>query len=180
MRETTEQRESAPDLRGWAEPAPEAASGRPGRWETEANRVEPGRFPIDLKQQEGIDNAHVLREHGGRSDEELRERLRDQQELPAASTFTDKKTAQEAVQAVVNANESEISAWLKSGDFPRSTFSHTFAEPVGRVWRRSDFNGGKGPTEANHVILVLQRSDSERNTFVVYTAKLEDRTGGKG
>src|SRR5579864_3082552 len=57
----------------------------------------------DLSQDESA-GGHTLRKHVGRSDAELRERLRHEHNISAASTWTDRATAEAAVGLALQRN----------------------------------------------------------------------------
>src|SRR5580704_2440245 len=57
----------------------------------------------DLSQDEAA-GGHTLRKHVGRTDGELRQRLRHERNIAAASTWTDRETAERAVGAAIEQN----------------------------------------------------------------------------
>src|SRR5579864_5377284 len=67
--------------------------------------------PRDLSQDEAA-GGHTLRKHVGRSDEELRQRLRHERNIAAASTWSDRETAERAVGTAVEQNREKIERWL--------------------------------------------------------------------
>lgn len=162
----------APDPTGDARPT---GNGGPAMVEAPpvGDDTESSRYPIDLEAQEGVHDAHVIERHVGRTDQQLGDRLADPR-YSIVSSFTDLETAQRAVQATVDANESKIETWLDRPDrFPRETLGpQSFPEPVGRELTRADYEQGQGSTPADTVVLALQRADSEPNGFVVLTAML--------
>src|SRR5690242_6213031 len=89
--------------------------------------------------------------HVGKSEQELSYRLGKEKRIKAASTFTDLPTAEQAVQEIVNENQSQISS-LQPGQ--RIVLKKTFANPVGSSLQR----GAASPVAANKVTLVLEGS----------------------
>ncbi|MGW0766034.1 RNase A-like domain-containing protein [Streptomyces sp. NPDC002676] len=73
-------------------------------------------FPLDLANQEGIYDSHVIDKHVGLTDDQLRVRLRDQSSAPAASTFTDLASAQKYTTATIEDidNADRIDKWIQS------------------------------------------------------------------
>ena len=93
----------------------------------------------DLLQAEAA-GGHTLERHIGRSDEELRNRLAREPDISAASTFTDRETAERVVGTVLQQNQARIERWLQRPaghanlvlDY-RGPSSH----PIGRTLRRA-------------------------------------------
>lgn len=59
--------------------------------------------------------GHTLERHVGRTDEQLRQRLRDEPDISAASTYTDRDTAERVVGAALQRNQAKIADWVKQG-----------------------------------------------------------------
>lgn len=96
--------------------------------------------------------GHMLSRHVGKSAEQLKQRLAGDSRISAASSFTDKKTAETAVAATIAANQKKISSWLK-GDEDRLVITYRSSSPVGiSVGRNSSRT-----RDANGVRLVLVR-----------------------
>ena len=76
-------------------------------------------FPThDLSQDEAA-GGHTLKKHVGRTDEQLRERLRRERNISAASTYTDLETAERAVGIALEQNQAKIQRWLnREGGHP--------------------------------------------------------------
>ncbi|MEU3553306.1 RNase A-like domain-containing protein [Streptomyces fragilis] len=148
------------------------------------------RFPIDLANQEGIHNSHVIDKHVGKTDEQLAQRLRDQPGINAASTFTDLASAQKLTQDAMefkgppagsgqmNAgvdNQAKIEQWLSR---PRSDSSILRLDAV-------EFTGATGRTvdagnphagaaqDTHHVRVVLKYKNGLEPPYVVYTSMPE-------
>jgi hypothetical protein len=114
-----------------------------------------------------IDEArggHTLKRHVGRSDEQLRERLDRERNISAASSYTDRATAERAVGAAIAANQQKIQHWMERGD-RRPNLVLDYNEPsdsIGRVMNR----GAMGSVPCDHSIVVL-RADGRNDYFVL-------------
>jgi Bacterial CdiA-CT RNAse A domain len=108
----------------------------------------------DLSQDESA-GGHTLRKHVGRSDEELRQRLRRERNISAASTWTDRATAETAVGAALQQNRDRIERWAnRSGGHPNFVIDYDSDRPLGRSLRRDTDQ----PTSCSHATIVLRWS----------------------
>jgi hypothetical protein len=92
------------------------------------------RCPLDLANQEYIDNSHGVDKHIGKTDAQLAQQLRDQTNIPAASTFKNLTDAQKFTQLAIDKNQDAISDYLNSGPPyhpPNKPF--TYLDPQGPV-----------------------------------------------
>jgi len=98
--------------------------------------------------------GHTLARHVGRSDAELAERLRRERSINAASTFSDRATAERVVGATLEREAGRIAAWLerRGGDLALD-YRGVAGEPVGRVLLR----GARAPVAAADARVVLRR-----------------------
>src|SRR5512140_559777 len=60
--------------------------------------------------------GHTLSRHVGRTDQQLRERLEHERSISAASTYTDRQTAERAVQAAIQGGKQKIERWTERGE----------------------------------------------------------------
>jgi hypothetical protein len=114
--------------------------------------------------------GHTLERHVARTDEELRERLRNERNISAASTWTDRETAEETVAEALRAERGRINSWMRRGS-PRANLAlhYETERDIGRSLRQ-------GETEAvrcREAVIVL-RADGP-DTFYVLTAYPEAR-----
>ncbi|PYX30523.1 MAG: hypothetical protein DMG80_12365 [Acidobacteria bacterium] len=118
-----------------------------------AARAEFGqRSPRDLAQDEAA-GGHVLRKHVGRSDDELRARLSDERHISAASTYTDRATAERAIDSAISTSQDRIQRWLKrSGGHPNLVLDYESNQPLGRTLNR----GEKQSRPCSHAVVVLR------------------------
>jgi hypothetical protein len=95
--------------------------------------------PRDLSRDEAA-GGHTLARHVGRSDEELLDRLAHER-ISAASTYTDRASAEQAVGAAIAANHNRIEEWVaRSGGHPNLVLDYESGTPIGRTLRRGDQN----------------------------------------
>jgi len=98
--------------------------------------------------------GHTIARHVGRSDADLRRRLRREPNLAAASTFRDRESAERAVTAALAIGRERIDAWAAAGK--RSTLVLRWRGDgaiVGRVLER----GAASPVPAEGARVVLRR-----------------------
>lgn len=70
-------------------------------------------WELDLKKHEDL-GGHVIARHVGKSEDYLKNRLKKQPHISAASTFNDLNTAQYAVEKGILYHKNKIKKWLKS------------------------------------------------------------------
>jgi hypothetical protein len=108
--------------------------------------------------------GHTLKRHVGRTDEQLRERLQQERNISAASTYTDRQTAERAVGIAISDNRDKVERWLRKGK-RRPNLVLDYTEPndaVGRVMNR----GAMGSVPCDHAIVVL-KADGSSDYFVL-------------
>ncbi len=111
--------------------------------------------------------GHTLARHVGKSAQELAARLQREPTLTAASTFTDRAVAEQAITATVQANQAQINAWLHSGGGKAgSAFTHRMPHAVGLSVRRAD----PAPRPAFTVRVVLRPSVNQATGYRILTA----------
>src|SRR5205823_7736365 len=94
--------------------------------------------PRDLAADEAM-GGHTLARHVGRTDAQLAERLRRERTISAASTYTDRSTAERAVGAALAASARQLSAWeRRSGRRPNLVlhYLNRGGLPLGRALAR--------------------------------------------
>jgi hypothetical protein len=110
----------------------------------------------DLSQDEAS-GGHTLRKHVGRTDGELRQRLRHERNIAAASTWTDRETAERAVGVAIEQNRDKINRWLnREGGHPNLVIDYDGdpSHPIGRTLNRD-----AGQAEpCSHATVVLKWS----------------------
>jgi len=113
--------------------------------------------------------GHTLRKHLARSDEELRERLAEEPHISAASTWSDRETAEETVAAALNAERDRIERWTRRGDRRPNLALHFDA---GRVVGRSILRGAEQSVPCTEAVIVLR---ADGGGFFVLTTYPEAR-----
>ncbi len=125
---------------------------------TPANTREPTRGASALVRDLSQDQAaggHTLRKHVGRTDDELRQRLRRERNISAASTWTDRQTAEQAIGAALAHNRETIDHWLnRPGGHPNLVIDYAGdpSHPIGRSLRRD----ADQPEPCSHATVVLK------------------------
>jgi hypothetical protein len=125
----------------------------------------------DLSQDEA-EGGHTLHKHMGRTDEELRERLRHEPRITAASTWADLETAERAVGIALQQNSNKIEHWLsRAGGHPNLVVDYNGdpTHPIGRSLRR----GAAQPQPCSHAVIVLKWAGPSR--YYVLTSYPECR-----
>ena len=123
----------------------------------------------DLSQDES-DGGHTLRKHVGRTDNQLRERLRHEHEISAASTWTDRETAERAIGVALSQNEKKIQRWLARDSHPNLVLDYDAPQPIGRSLRRD----ADEPGPCSHATIVLKWSGP--GSYYVLTSYPECRS----
>jgi CDI toxin RNase A-like protein len=121
----------------------------------------------DLSRDESM-GGHTLRRHVGKSDAELRDRLRAEPQISAASTYTDRATAERAVGAAIAEAGRKLDAWTsRNGRRPNLVLDYTdrSGQPLGRSSAR-----GQPTTVSCHKAVVVLRWDERRNAYYVLTS----------
>lgn len=114
--------------------------------------------------------CHMLKRHVSKTDSELRTRLAVEANISAASTYSDKATAEAAVGEAIGTNHPRINQWLhRSGGHPNLVLDYDGHQPLGRSLRR----GESTPEPCSHSVVVLKWVSSD--DFVVLTSYPECR-----
>lgn len=116
-----------------------------------------------------IDEAlggHTLARHVGKSDAELADRLRRERQISAASTYTDRATAERTVGAAMAGGGGKLASWLRrSGRRPNLVLN--YVEPSRRVIGRSLIRRGKRLVSCTRAIVVLRWDDRKSRYYVL-------------
>ncbi|MEU1072085.1 MULTISPECIES: RNase A-like domain-containing protein [unclassified Streptomyces] len=141
------------------------------------------KYPLDLANQEGLLGSHVVDKHVGKTDEQLAQRLRDQQIVrpsgirpEAVSSFINLADAQKYTQAALDepSNQRKIDNWLAGNPGPNSSRSLLLRTngTVGRSWDRGD----TAARDVTNVWVVLRPNRGGTPPFVVLTSMPTDKT----
>jgi hypothetical protein len=121
----------------------------------------------DLAADEAL-GGHTLARHVGKTDAELAARLRSEPQISAASTYTDRATAERAVGAAMAAEKTKLTAWAnRRGRRPNLVLR--YAEPAGKPLGRTLGRGQAKSVAASWAVVVL-RWDERRGRFIVLTS----------
>ncbi len=124
--------------------------------------VATARYDLGRDEERG---GHTLKKHVGRTDEELQERLRRERNISAASTWTDRETAEATVAEALRAEQDRIENWMRRG-YPRANLAlhYNAQRPIGRSLRR----GEEQTADCTSAVIVL-RADGPESFYVLTT-----------
>jgi len=128
------------------------------------------RRDLSVDEQRG---GHTLARHVGRTDAQLRQRLRDQPNISAASTYSDRETAERVVGIVLEQSADRVASWTcRQGSRPNLALRTVDSRgpPVGRVIER-----GQSASRTAHGAVVVLRWDDRGASFFVLTSYPENR-----
>jgi hypothetical protein len=151
-----------------------AVSGcRSGPSTESGQRGEPPKVGIELRNGDaGYDlgrdeqrGGHTLARHVGRTDDELRKRLARERNISAASTWTDRATAEAVVGQCLEAERSRVDSWIRRG-YPRPNLAlhYNAGLVIGRSLRRGDSR----TADCSSAMIVL-RADGPESFYVLTT-----------
>ncbi len=112
--------------------------------------------------------GHTLARHVGRTDAELAARLRRETQISAASTWTDRDTAERAVGAALDSAGGQLSSWTRRSGRRPNLVLH-YADRSGATLGRSLFRGQHTAVSCSQALVVL-KWDDRRDRFFVLTA----------
>lgn len=82
--------------------------------------------------------GHVIAKHIGKSDEELIQRLKEDEGISASSTFADLETAEWVINQAIRENVEEINQWLHNTTKERYVLYYEGEDVIGRGISRDD------------------------------------------
>lgn len=118
-----------------------------------------------LRAHEGVEGGHTLDRHVGRTVEQLRRRL-DQEDKREVSTFPDEVSADRFVAQALYARRADVARWLASDPSGNEAFPSRLATVAGSVLRR----GASDVVPGRSVQVVLAPSRRFREGFRIVTA----------
>lgn len=123
-----------------------------------------GKYDLNLAANEYLEDGHTLDKHVGKTDEQLAQRLRDQQKNPdptktwphgkpsirASSAFPNYRRAEELTEYNLNWNKAAIEAWIKGPPPPEDGKVKSFysVAPNGETSGRSVFKQPVDPKDS--------------------------------
>jgi len=150
-----------PSSESWAERSNDASRSRSSESAGTGQRY-------DLSRDEDR-GGHTLRKHVGRTDDQLRQRLQRERNISAASTWTDRASAEETVAAALRAERGKVENWQRRGERRPNLALHFDA---GHQIGRSLVRGATEVVPCSEAVIVL-RADGE--AFYVLTTYPETR-----
>lgn len=124
-----------------------------------------------------IDEAmggHTLARHVGRTDAQLAERLRIEKQISAASTYTDRATAERSVGAALADGGTKLSNWQRRvGRRPNLVLY--YAEPSRKPIGRSLMRGRTTSVPCTRAIVVLRWDERQNRAYVLTSYPEADR-----
>lgn len=121
----------------------------------------------DLARDEAM-GGHTLARHVGRTDDQLRERLERERGISAASTYTDRSTAERVVAETLDQAAGRIRDWA-SRRGPRPNLALRYRSPDGRTIGSSLERGDSRARPCTGALVVL-RWDDRRHAYFVLTS----------
>jgi CDI toxin RNase A-like protein len=120
------------------------------------------RYDLERDEQRG---GHTLSRHVARTDAQLAERLERERNISAASTWTDRETAEETVAQALRAERGRVESWMRRG-YPRANLAlhYSAGRPIGRSLRR----GESASVPCTDAVIVLRAVGPD--SFYVLTA----------
>jgi len=126
----------------------------------------------DLRIDERL-GGHTLARHIGRSDAELAARLQREEQIAAASTYTDIETAERVVGATLARSGNRLASWLRQRG-PRTNLVLNYTQTTGPPIGRSLMRGARQSVPCYRALVVLRWED-RANRWLVLTSYPEAR-----
>ncbi|MGW7438808.1 RNase A-like domain-containing protein [Streptomyces sp. NPDC054849] len=158
-------------------------------WQIGGESPSPYMYSLDLATNEGLGGAHTLDKHVGKTDEQLLQRIKDEQRangnfnILSSSSFTDMNSAQKYTQYNIRKNTPEIEDWLENPPpAKKELVVKTPDVPVEGPLNNSTVTGRSIhvkdgtilPAEDTHGVITKLKYDPNLNPpFVVYTSAPE-------
>ncbi|MCX5108749.1 hypothetical protein OOK13_09420 [Streptomyces sp. NBC_00378] len=156
------------------------------RWQIGGESPFPYMYSLDLATNEGLNGSHTIDKHVGKTDEQLLQRIKDEQrangkyDILTASSFTDLSSAQKHTQYNIREHTPQIQNWLKNPPPPKDLVIEVASvpnqgPPYGSVTGRTVVVDTSSSTvqparDALGVTSRLKYDGSLNPPFVVYTS----------
>jgi filamentous hemagglutinin len=108
--------------------------------------------------------GHLIGKHVGKSEDDLHNRLAVEPHINGSSSFYNRTSAEDAVSRVLDANQKEVSDWLR-GAAPRLRLDQTLMDPVGISVTR----GANGAVDASSARVILVRDQHMSTGYKILT-----------
>ncbi|PXW16839.1 RNase A-like domain-containing protein [Paraburkholderia caballeronis] len=138
-----------------------------------ATRVAMGRVSLEMHEAKagGRVGGHTLRKHVGRTEAQLRERLRLEPTRRVVSSFTDIEQAEWAISETMRANTLRIKAWASS-----PTDNLVLNKDVGRKIGHAIIRESGRLVNSSRVVVVLKYETHNGMPYYILTAMLDAQT----
>ncbi|MGN5635254.1 RNase A-like domain-containing protein [Streptomyces sp. AC154] len=150
--------------------------GEPNAWPRSKRKgaYQP-KYGADLAGDEGkgtaTSHSHTLGRHVEVTTQNLRARLRGDENLGDASRYVDEASAQKHTQAVVVKHQKEIEEWLNNGKpAGKKDFTVDLGEPTGLNLSRGNFKNGLPPEWVSGATVVLKKDPTAALGYRVLTS----------
>ena len=130
-------------------PAAATATPAPSRTRTPSTAAASALRDLDADEARG---GHTLARHVGKSDEELRDRLRREPDISAASSYTDQDAAERTVGMALRNERAKVAAWEKASSHPNLVLRVTMPTVIGRSVRQ----GSSVARDVKSAVVVLR------------------------
>ena len=127
----------------------------------------------DLSVDESL-GGHTLARHVGKTDAELADRLRRERQISAASTYTDRATAERSVGAALADGRGKLASWMRRSGRRPNLVLH-YVEPSRRPIGRSLMRGRNRLVSCTRAIVVLRWDDRKDRYYVLTSYPEADR-----
>jgi len=145
-----------------SEPRPENSQAEERQQPRGESRGAANRYDLSRDEERG---GHTLARHVARTDDELRERLAHERNISAASTWTDRETAETVVGEALAGERNRVDGWMRRG-YPRANLALHYN--AGRVIGRSSRRGDSPAADCSSAVIVL-RADGPQSFYVLTT-----------
>ncbi|WP_415639967.1 RNase A-like domain-containing protein, partial [Pseudomonas fluorescens] len=108
--------------------------------------------------------GHLMQRHIGRTDRQLLDRLQQQPNIPAASTFHDRTSAELAISNVLDDNKTKISNFLE-GQNNQIVIIQKVKHPIGTSFKKNTTISVPG----TEIHLVIRRDNNMHNGYRIHT-----------
>ncbi|MFD8664667.1 RNase A-like domain-containing protein [Streptomyces microflavus] len=159
-------------------------------WQIGGESPYPYMYSLDLATNEGLSGAHTIDKHVGKTDEQLLQRIEDEQrpngkyKILDSSSFTDLDSAQKYTQYNIRENTAIIEAWLKNPPPPKDLSIEVASVPsegplvgptvTGRTIAVDRESNTVQPARDTHGLTTRLKYDPNLNPpFVVHTSAPE-------
>ena len=155
----------AAETAGTGTPSRATVTARPPATRTAQAAANPVRHDLQPDEESG---GHTLARHVGKSDDDLRARLQREGDISAASSYTDRASAERAVATALSKAKRQVTGWATGTSKQNLVLRVTMPDVIGRSLRRGESQ--VKPVKA--AVVVLKKSGGD---WFVLTSYPEDR-----